>query len=286
MSTQNVLLRRPNIYCFQTVKDGQYRTVGICCYLKDPTHELADWHQDAAVTLNRLFGYDENRFLPTAKGKVSFIVAGKRAVSPECKCFQVKELEGQEVFCGNSVAASAALIQKFRHKSEFNLEYVCGDVRINVGASVSRHDQLLRVEQEWQADCPIDAIEATDSKEIRFDFFNDYLVVKGPVDDLEGLFKREILDRDLNSKLAVIFPGTSMPVVHFYNCNGLHGAAPQTGLATLAILRHKVDWIGEILSGSEIRTQSSEELLPEIEVADSAIRFIMPAVDVRFVRKF
>ncbi len=254
--------------------------------MKDPIYELNDWQQDAAVTLNRLFGYDENRFLAAAKGKVSFIVGGKKAAPPECKCFQVKKLEGQEVFCGNSVAASAALIQKLCHLSEFELTYVCGNVRLQVLARVAQDAQLLRVQQVWQANCLTVPTTVDHDKAVRFDFLNDYLVVEGPVNDLNGLIRREIMDRNLNSKLAVLYSGTSVPLVHFYNCNGLHGAAPQTGLATLSILRKKVDWIGKILDGSMIRTPSSDEVLPEIAIVDTSITFLMPTVDVRFVRKF
>ena len=282
---------KPCIYSFATFKNNITRTVGIGCLLKDIDHELRDWNEAQALTLNKLFGYNENKYLAAAKGKVFFITINAENGIFDNNCFQVKGNVAKEVFCGNSTAASSAVICRFLHKnSKIKFKYHCEGVCLDISASAILNERLVNISQVWETNISqaiLQEIKIEDKDAVKFNLFNDYIFLKGPVDNLERLIKNEVLTGDINKKLAIIYPGEDLPHVQFYNCNGLHGAAPQTGLASLAILINKVEWINEIFKNKKLSTPSSTEIIPNIEQRDDYnISIIMPDVDVQLTKIF
>ena len=149
---------------------------------------------------------------------------------------------------------------------------------------------MVNISQVWETNmnrAVLQHIKIENSEAVKFNLFNDYIFLKGPIDNLEKVIKEEVLMGSIDKKLAVIYAGETLPQVQFYNCNGLHGAAPQTGLASLAILVNKVDWMKEMFPERKLSTPSSTEILPEIILQeDNSISFVMPDVDVRLSKIF
>jgi len=282
---------KPCIYSFSTFKDNKARTVGLGCLLKDTSHKLNDWSLNQALTINKLFGYNENQYLAAAKGKVFFITTDEDDNTINNSCFQVKNNIAQEVFCGNSTAAASAVICRFLHKnSNIKFKYHCEGACVDIMANVILKDSLVNVSQVWRANmnrAVLKHIKIENCPAVKFNLFNDYVFLKGPIENLEKVIKEGVLSGRIDKKIAIIYPGETLPQVQFYNCNGLHGAAPQTGLASLAILVSKVDWIKNIFPERKLSTPSSIEFLPEIiSQEDNNISFIMPDVDVRLSKIF
>jgi len=285
------LKEKPSIYLFSTFKDGKPRTVGLGCLLKDPSHQLSDWGTNQALTLNKIFGYNENKYLAAAKGKVFFITVDQNNQVVSNNCFQVKDNEALEVFCGNSTAAAAAVICRLLHNNKkIKFKFNCEDECLDITANAVLNNGMVTISQVWETDmnrASIQHIKIENSDAVKFNLFNDYIFLKGPIDNLEKVIKEEVLSGKLNKKLAIIYQGGSLPQVQFYNCNGLHGAAPQTGLASLAILVNKVDWMKFIFPEGKLSTPSSTEFLPETILGDdNVISFLMPDVDVRLSKIF
>jgi hypothetical protein len=282
---------KPCIYSFSTFKDNLPRTVGIGCLLKDTNHRLYDWRENQALTINKLFGYNENKYLAAAKGKVFFLKIDKDSGSINNSCFQVKDDVAKEVFCGNSTAASTAVISRFLHKqSEFKFKFICYGSCLEIKAKITPIEGMMNVSQIWETDinrATFQEVIIENRRGIRFDLFNDYLFLKGPVDNLEAIIKKHALNGNIDKKLAIIYAGDTLPQVQFYNCNGLHGAAPQTGLASLAILTTKIDWINELFPDRKLSTPSSIESLPNVtNFSENNYSIIMPDVDVRLTKIF
>ncbi len=82
---------------------------------------------------------------------------------------------------------------------------------------------------------------------------NPYAIVLGSLPDgvSPNAARIELVGDALNTKVAVI-AGDAIPTVQFFNANGQHGAAPLTGLATLAIVAHADDTVRSLIPQNTI----------------------------------
>lgn len=97
--------------------------------------------------------------------------------------------------------------------------------------------------------------------------------------------RKELLGPNIVGKLAVISGSENCRTVRFFNSNGEHGAAPQTGLAALALAARSPAWQGERIPGGGITclVDKAPQLirLPLIcDVSSGLIELNMPTIDV------
>ena len=121
---------------------------------------------------------------------------------------------------------------------------------------------------------------------------NDYLLVTGrpddaadalTLDDARALWARfGFLDTPLRARLAFVRGNAPRPRAAFFTCGGReHPSAPLTGLAVLAIARHRLDW-PELRGLDAVETGIGPIGLPGATVArDGATTFEFPSVVVR-----
>lgn len=257
-----------NAYRFSTYRDSTLRTVGLGLSLPAGHSLSSSWAANEAQVVARAFGEQEER-RPAAWGKVFFLGQLKSAVSSwTFTCYQVKANEAMPVFCGNSLAAACAILRAELHSSEIGLSAYCGNRSMKVSAnSQIVDDSRIYIEQKWSFDWVLESVdlELKGAPAVACSAFNDYLVIRGPVnvEDALALLRCHFHSSPIVQKLAIIEPACheALPVLKFYTCNGQHGAAPQTGLAVLALLALQKPWLARIV-GAQVATQGGFENIP------------------------
>ena len=101
--------------------------------------------------------------------------------------------------------------------------------------------------------------------------------------------RQALVGETLSAKLAVVQRSPTGAFVSFFNAGGAHGAAPLTGLVTLAIATRRSPWAADVFAEGKLsyRTKAgvvSEQLLAVVGHADGAISVAMPEVIVRLTR--
>jgi hypothetical protein len=116
---------------------------------------------------------------------------------------------------------------------------------------------------------------------------NDYAIIEGPLPEryTPEQARRELLGPGAGGKLAVVHGSQSRPEVEFHNSNGRHGAAPQTGLASIALAARRSSWLADCFSGGMISFRAHGEqqhaALPAIVTLPSGqLQFDMSAIQV------
>lgn len=66
--------------------------------------------------------------------------------------------------------------------------------------------------------------------------------------------------------------------MRFYSLERAHGGAPQTGLITLALAVHQVQWVQDILPDFCVEHPLGREPLPELQFRRQSILCRLPAV--------
>lgn len=147
-------------------------------------------------------------------------------------------------FCGNSTAAAIACMD------------IPSDLLTRVHGpasnaySVSARLQRQTVSQTWFLPQPvIEEIDWHGSTVLLIRALNDYAIVMGrlPQSTCPEQARTQLLGEAGCGKLAVIEDGANTPFVSFFNTNGQHGAAPQTGLASIALAAMSVDWFDRVV---------------------------------------
>jgi len=268
-------------FAFSTYVATQLRTVGIGFVPPQKWGSLTDWNERDAQTLCRMLDPMQHSDTAAARGKV-FFVGSNDSLFPRqvvCSCYQTKDNEALPVFCGNSSSAAAALIGNISGARDFSFRLACEDTSLEVRANVSFTKKTWLVDQIWQIENRLNAVEldVLGHKSVLCSFLNDYLIVKGPLKvDISKIVSSEHGIRSLRSKIAVIDDGLMTPAIRFYNCNGQHGAAPQTGLATIALAARSVSWLAEAVRAKRVVTPGGVELIPEVSVQNDLLCFAMP----------
>jgi hypothetical protein len=220
--------------------------------------------------------------VPEAAAKGKLVVVGADGVA----VFQTKpNAEPELAWCGNGTAALPLFLGHPR--AAFQLSGPGGKcVRVvqNSAAGLVKQVWTLPafsvVELDW-LNCLV----------VRCNGLNPYAVVWGPLP--EGVTpeeaRRALVGTGLSAKLVVVSPSaTGAPHATFYNAHGRHGAAPTTGVATLAILARLSEKFGGLLAGGIVTYDTKAGRvgvpLPDILIGNAgAISVVMPAVDVRLL---
>jgi hypothetical protein len=169
------------------------------------------------------------------------------------------------VFCGN---ATAAALRFTRENGSLSSTIIGAGANHEARARVSAHG----VAQTWLVPVPVVEQRAwREQRVLLLDTLNPYALIVGRLP--EGVdadaARHELVGPGLATKLAVISPHS----IEFYNANGRHGAAPQTGLATMALAARAVPWFAELLLGMP-------SLPPITQIKDGRLAIEMPAVTV------
>jgi len=256
-------------------------TTGLVAVQGAQANSRTPYGASEAVMLDGLL--DGQREEAAAQGKVIFLVDSS---SPciRAACFQVHEGSAAAAFCGNATAAALAhYVDRFGPIPK-PVQAVAEGATVTVESVVKRDGDFWSVEQTWHVakDAVVEQSIVAGRPAARSEILNKYSVLLGPLgsEELAGLLGTMI--DGPSAKLAVITPAALAPKVDFFNCNGRHGAAPQTGLATLALLRGRVDWLGAVLSDRQIITPGGIVTLPQIDQDTYGSRLRMPSVNVHF----
>lgn len=266
---------------FRTYRDGRLRTVGVGFIPPTMASEVALWDASAAVPLYHMFHPYSDEVRAAAYGKVFFAIRtqGNR---PKILVHQIREARGEMVFCGNSVAAAALLFAERSNNKTLTFDVLGPSGELAIEATVIlRSNDLSTVGQLWHVNIP-EVIETVvlERSAANCKLLNDYLLLEGPIDipDISETFS---LTTKLDKKVVIIEDAEPIPRVRFYNCNGLHGAAPQTGLATLSLALPQVDWLHRLFRGrQQLQTPSSIETLPEVTYNSTIASVRLPEVNV------
>lgn len=272
------------VYSFKTFKNQQLRTIGLGCLVSGESISLSEWGADQALTIHKLFGEQELKTKATARGKVFFITVNNEKQLIENNCFQIKNNNAKEVYCGNSTAASSAVLSiYFNGLSKLSHHFVCEGTTIKINSEMKKKGRKINVAQKWEVDSKrinIEKVQINEHSGYKLEFMNDYIFLVGPIKKEENIVQKIISDSSLDKKVCIIYPESKHTKVKFYNCNGLHGAAPLTGLASLSFLIEHIDQLRGYFKEKKVVTPSSLETLPRLEFCNKNVMVNLTDVDV------
>ncbi len=230
------------VYLFETRKNGLLRTAGVVLlqgvgFGWDLPREVADACVKMALA----------RTDAAARGKVA--VLGDREL-------RVLQADGdgqlQLALCGNATAA-AILVS---NKSDGELE-VEGPGGSRITSAFHRAGNTIS--QSWL----LPSMQVSDftwrgRRCARVSGLNSYFVICGglPVGMAAETCRLQLAEGQLNAKLAVFGHGAAQNHVVFFNASGQHGAAPMTGLASIAVAAHALPHFATRISAPIITYQT------------------------------
>ena len=260
---------RPRAYAFMTRKDERVRTIGTIFFPPSRQIDLFGWGGNEAQAFSRMFERIPDAVTPAARGKVVFILKRDDGTY-EVRCFQVKGQAASPTVCGNAGAASAVALAHETGSNTVAFTIGVGDKEIKVVATVDCRGSL--VAQEWLIDSRPECVELeiANHRVVACDFLNPYFLIEGSLalrpSELLALAGYRI-DANLNQKYAVIDTTRAIPYIRFFGCNGAHGAAPLSGIVTLALAARRVEWIKAALETGLFEHPMGVEVLPAIAMA-------------------
>jgi hypothetical protein len=273
--------RRGQVFQFQTIVECQPRTVGTIFLIPESTR-LEDWDEADAQTLGRMHELPpETR--ATARGKVVLLEGDARG-----RVFQVRQRQATVVACGNATAAAAAVIAHTDGPSSVSFLVDAPGVIARVTARVVGTPTWRCVEQDWEVDAePILSFVDLAGEQVPWvRFLNDYLILKTSSlltpEEVLRFAEHDLKIPGLRAKVAVVHPGAP-PFLRFYGCNGLHGAAPLTGLSTVALAAARLPWLGALTECGVIRHPGGSDRLPKVMPTEGRTVIDFGAVDVRLL---
>lgn len=251
---------------FQTSIAGNPRTCGVLTWGLDPN----------ACNARAIVPFAHHNMNATARGKWANIREGRGDV------FQLG-LDGAiaRAACGHATAALAIALGQ----ASFRVEGPAGRV-IDVAARVTGSC----VSQTWLLNkADIAQVTWRGRPVVRIDALNSYAIVGGdlPPGMSPEQARQELVGDALATKLVLISGSTEGAFAQFFNSNGAHGAAPMTGLASLAIARSRIPWLADLLVDGRIRYRAGDRILTDFlplaeEVAGGRVRITLPSTEVTF----
>ena len=196
--------------------------------------------------------------------------------------------------CGNATGATAAMLAHYFDTSEVRQKLEVPGGQLEVFSLVTcTENGSWRVRQSWRGirlDVRPTTLAGRDVA-VCTGTLNDYLIVRLPAADLETFDLPEVLalwqeakrfgfDNPLQARLVAIAPGNARPFTKFYTCGRNHPGAPLTGLATLALAAHQVDWLPALLERGEIEHRRGVDELPPIKGTATGKEIHFPTIDV------
>jgi hypothetical protein len=184
-------------------------------------------------------------------------------------------------FCGN---ATAAALRYLNGDGEARALVRCGDRSCDVAAYIHGRS----VAHSWFL--PETVIEQHDwrgRRTIKLTALNRYAIVIGSLPTRAEEARAELVGVTPDSKLAVVDPTHATPFAEFHNSNGRHGAAPHTGLATIALAALSLPWFAALFPEGRLqyRTRNGvviDELPALSPMPDRRLVVPMPAMAVDF----
>ena len=257
-------------WLFQTYTAGDPRTCGIIIKASKISFSIHG-------NLNWAKRWSHHNPRAAASGKIVFF-----GLNNDLRVFQSDRQSDRRgpvkpVWCGNATAAAAIHSGASRFTVHGPNERSC-----EIEAEING----ITVTQSWIVDeTEVKCIRWRDMRVVLVDALNRYAIIEGPLVDIEPEeARRELAGQGSDAKLAVVSPGSVGFEARFFNAGGSHGAAPQTGLASLAIAASR-SWLGELLPDFRVAYYAHgkpiDEKLPSIDSAGhNLLRIGMPNVQV------
>jgi len=258
---------------FRTGLEPTPKTVGIIIDLEDTDfHSLHDWTNSDVAGIYKLCKNANEELNAAAKGKVLLI--DRSGKIPQVICFQANGKTGEPAWCCNSYAAAAAYLHSKWSGTEFS---VLNNSVLSVSANVnSIGGGDFSVGQHWEIEKRFvlnHSFRLFRHRAIYLQFLNNYrVIVVRKIEDFEACLERiakQISSLRLTDKIYLFHPQSGK--VRFLTASYSHGAAPITGLCSLAFLKLKVGWLAEKMTGNMVVTPRGEEQLPEMNIQGDKI---------------
>ena len=272
-SNQNVGWR------FHTFRGGILRTVGCGRQSRGAVQREADLPGEARFYAEQRGWLDEDK--ATAKGKVFKLHRNEDGTSAY-EVFQVCGSNAESCFCGNASAAVGAVLGNLLGSRTVVAHVQNGAVTHEINFELHPRREGNDVAQTWKVTgvrgVLHESFDERGSVSIGVNFLNEYqikLLTKPQQHDGDSVKITQTA-----GKAAVVDPFTTPPTVRFYNCNGRHGSAPQTGLVTLAIARMMWPRLKAALLGCAIECPNGWEVLPEVSLDTDVALFQLPLTTV------
>lgn len=258
---------------FLTYSNGRPRTYGV----------LVDQRQ-GSVTFSK---WDLRAFANAADRHPGACAFGKLVVLTDDGIVTFQSHPGRDpsrAFCGNSTAAGLSYLDPDRQ------------IRTKVhGVGRRSYDIHARIEgdtvaQNWIV--PPEPAQVRCWRGCRVLFLptlNQYAIFLDPLPEGIGAggVLRKLQASALATKLAVVAGTADAPIVEFHNSNGRHGAAPQTGVATLALASRSSPWLKARFPNGRFAYATADgprvAVLPAVsDTACGRLSIEMPEVSVSF----
>ena len=255
---------------FETRKDGDVRTTGVV--VSCPAISSLDWMAQNHAEFARLA---ISRPDAAARGKLALYGDDELCV------LQVGPRgELTPAFCGNATAAVA--LAHGRPNGRLRLVAPGGGQ-----VSVDYRCNGNTIMQDWLIPgMTVDDFVWRSRRCFRVLGLNAYTIITGglPIGMTADTCRTQLAAGHPNAKLAVLGEGPMPNSVAFFNASGRHGAAPMTGLASLAVVASAKPAFAAQLGERSVtyQTAAGEEtyVLPDIGTAeDGRLRISMPIVD-------
>lgn len=258
---------------FRTGTEDAPKTVGVIYDLTDTDFSnLENWTWSDASFVFKQTKRIVDDIRAAAKGKVLFV--NRSLEIPQVICFQANGKSAEPAWCGNSYAAAAAYLHRAGSKTKFD---VLNKSVLNVSANVSKlSDGNYSVSQAWEIEKRFvlnDTLRLFRHRAIFLRFLNDYrVIISNTADSFQNCFDRvakQLSTLRLTDKICLLHPQSGR--VAFLTASYIHGAAPVTGLCSLAFLKQRVGWLGERMNSNTVITPRGEEQLPELKITGDKI---------------
>lgn len=259
------------IYQFLTFENGSPRTSGHVVDRRGKGRRLTD--QD----LQGMRAAADLRHGVCAFGKVALLT------DDAIETFQVTPQGAlAPSFCGNSTAAAVAHVGSGQPRA-FSVRGAAPDPCVVTARIVDGS-----VHQTWIVpDSHHTELLWNGRRAVLLHWLNNYAIIEGdlPAGITPEQARMELLGAGAGDKLAIVHGARGNTEVTFHNSNGRHGAAPQTGLASIALAARRCDWLADRFGAGIISYQANGEgqraALPEIIAQPSGrLQFDMSAIRV------
>lgn len=258
---------------FRTGNGPTPKTVGIIIDLQDTEFKsLSEWASSEISGIYKLHKDRNDELNAAAKGKV--ILIDRTETLPKVICYQANGKSAESAWCGNSYAAASAYL----HREGCNTKFaVLNKSVLSVDADVTLlSDGNYTVSQGWEIERQFVLNETQRlfrHRAIFLKFLNDYrVIVSRNLNDFGKCAERiskQLSTLRITEKICLIHPQSGY--VRFFTSYYPHGAAPVTGLCSLALLKQRVGWFGERMSSNTLITPRGEEQLPELKITGDKI---------------
>lgn len=262
------------VFQFETWVADELRTVGVV------VHRPQSLSKDfVGLDLQSLARIAQGRPEASARGKIAILGRDGLRVLQSDAAGNV-----EPAVCGNATAAAARFLS-----SRVSTLKIFGPNEREFSVTVSQNTAC--VSQTWTFATPgFSEFKWRGRHCVFIDALNPYVVIAGlPKGSEPENVRREIAGKHLNTKLAVLDRSRGgQAKVSFYNANGKHGAAPMTGLVTLALAARLSPEITDLVADGKVAFMTKSgvvtcSLPPLTRTADGRVEVSMPNVDVRLI---